>query len=748
MSVFGSGAFLAGFAQQTLKNREEAKKERALALEMGLKQFNATAAAYQKNRAVRQGKIDLANSLLSSTQYSPQQVYQAGEATGWKTADEALKFLKANAVEGTKPQGDRLVKDTKAMFGPEPQAPQPTDFVSTQPNRNPLLDVFAPRTLPSPQEVYNAAGMDSRATQGPRSSAVVPTQLEGQMGSQGPSQVNLGPSLSEARKPVSSADYSTISRQLRNQGLFPAFANPDGSMNVEMQDINKLNNNFRELETSIATNEMSKGATVDDAIQLAENKLYNISTNDSFQNITQFMLKNRKSIDAGSKVSYFEEDKDGSPIKDPQTGSYKVTPIAKDMTNVLLEYNNNPQVFESAVRAFSSISKEGTVDMAIDDANTAWLNEKAAKADSFGNNQQGFNEYMRQSLSELSPMRRKQMLLKLETLKGNIPAIDKPEGFLPSKGVPESLAKPTQQDTKETSGVQVPDLLAAQPEPQQKQDTTSIWDNLQEKARGAVSTEIARQTSKTFGANVPANPLVESVKSLVDKFSPNKIKQTIKNTLGDAYGMDLKLLNSFSPEGQLVTSKLLNAAAKRDKTLGSSMKAEIIAKLRGDPDKETLESYIKENEGSVHNKIYKDSRGKKTIGIGFNLEKSTAKEDLTKVVGPTAADDILRGRRKLHDQEAEALMRNDVQRAQEAASRVVPNYNELPDRAQKVLADMAYNLGEGGLKGFKKFLSAVENKDWDTAIGELMDSNYAFQVGPRAINNGILLAKEITTGES
>ena len=44
---------------------------------------------------------------------------------------------------------------------------------------------------------------------------------------------------------------------------------------------------------------------------------------------------------------------------------------------------------------------------------------------------------------------------------------------------------------------------------------------------------------------------------------------------------------------------------------------------------------------------------------------------------------------------------------------------------------------------FKKFLTALEEHDWETAAVEMMDSRWATQVGPRAIR----LKERVLKGE-
>jgi lysozyme len=46
---------------------------------------------------------------------------------------------------------------------------------------------------------------------------------------------------------------------------------------------------------------------------------------------------------------------------------------------------------------------------------------------------------------------------------------------------------------------------------------------------------------------------------------------------------------------------------------------------------------------------------------------------------------------------------------------------------------MIFNLGATRLLGFKKFLKAVEENDFDLASTEMLDSRWAKQVGQRSI---------------
>ena len=60
-------------------------------------------------------------------------------------------------------------------------------------------------------------------------------------------------------------------------------------------------------------------------------------------------------------------------------------------------------------------------------------------------------------------------------------------------------------------------------------------------------------------------------------------------------------------------------------------------------------------------------------------------------------------------------------------------WKELDDVRQRVLANMAFNLGLPRLSKFVNFLTAVQASDWEKAADEMMDSKWANQVGERAI---------------
>ncbi len=127
--------------------------------------------------------------------------------------------------------------------------------------------------------------------------------------------------------------------------------------------------------------------------------------------------------------------------------------------------------------------------------------------------------------------------------------------------------------------------------------------------------------------------------------------------------------------------------------------------------KERLKEMLIRHEG-LRLKPYRDSVGKLTIGVGRNL------------------DDV-----GISEEEALYLLENDIRRAEKIAVECASShgvlFESLPEDAQLVLIDMAFNLGYK-LKGFKKMFSALKRRDFDEAAWEMLDSRWARQVGKRA----------------
>jgi lysozyme len=121
-----------------------------------------------------------------------------------------------------------------------------------------------------------------------------------------------------------------------------------------------------------------------------------------------------------------------------------------------------------------------------------------------------------------------------------------------------------------------------------------------------------------------------------------------------------------------------------------------------------LEKELTRDEGKKA-KPYKCTAGKTTIGIGRNL------------------DDV-----GLSEEEIRFLFKNDIARVCADLDKRLPWWKSLSEARQRVLANMAFNLGIEGLLGFKNTLAKMQAGDYVGAAGGMRASLWARQVGARA----------------
>jgi len=136
-------------------------------------------------------------------------------------------------------------------------------------------------------------------------------------------------------------------------------------------------------------------------------------------------------------------------------------------------------------------------------------------------------------------------------------------------------------------------------------------------------------------------------------------------------------------------------------------------------DIDKLIAQLKVHEG-VRSKVYLDTEGIETIGVGRNLRD-----------------------RGLSDDEIELMLANDIRDFQEEVENAFPWWSDLDDVRQRVVVDMAFNMGLGSLSKFVNTLAHIESGRYEEAGVEMLDSKWARQVGDRAN----VLSDMMRTGE-
>ena len=114
------------------------------------------------------------------------------------------------------------------------------------------------------------------------------------------------------------------------------------------------------------------------------------------------------------------------------------------------------------------------------------------------------------------------------------------------------------------------------------------------------------------------------------------------------------------------------------------------------------------NEGK-RNQMYKDSLGIETIGIGHNLRDKPVSDRAVYVI--------------FEDDMAEIFPQLDKH---------VPWWRDLDDARQCAIADMAFQMGIGGLLGFRNTLALIRAGQYTDAAVAMRESKWHTQTPVRA----------------
>lgn len=105
--------------------------------------------------------------------------------------------------------------------------------------------------------------------------------------------------------------------------------------------------------------------------------------------------------------------------------------------------------------------------------------------------------------------------------------------------------------------------------------------------------------------------------------------------------------------------------------------------------------------------MYHDTVGVPTIGYGHNLQTP---------ISAAAAMQILE---------------DDIEIVFQELDERLYWWRDLPEPAQMVVGSMVFNMGWPRFSQFKKFIAALEDRDWVTASMEMEDSLWYNQIGNR-----------------
>jgi lysozyme len=124
-------------------------------------------------------------------------------------------------------------------------------------------------------------------------------------------------------------------------------------------------------------------------------------------------------------------------------------------------------------------------------------------------------------------------------------------------------------------------------------------------------------------------------------------------------------------------------------------------------DQAALRAQLVQDEG-VRFKPYLDSKGVWTVGVGHNLTSRPLSLAVVELI---------------FDEDLEIVL-------QELAT--LSWFTALSNIRQQVIANMAFNMGVRGVLGFHNMIAALQRHDFAATADEMLDSQWANEVGPRA----------------
>ena len=131
-----------------------------------------------------------------------------------------------------------------------------------------------------------------------------------------------------------------------------------------------------------------------------------------------------------------------------------------------------------------------------------------------------------------------------------------------------------------------------------------------------------------------------------------------------------------------------------------------------------LREELERDEGCVY-QIYNDHLGYPTFGIGHLVTGHDKEHGWS--VGTDVDEDRVR-----------EVFEQDVQTVLSDCEILYPDFYDLPEEVQLIVANMMFNMGRPRLSKFKGMKRGVDSRNWEQAADEMVDSQWYRQVERRA----------------
>ena len=134
--------------------------------------------------------------------------------------------------------------------------------------------------------------------------------------------------------------------------------------------------------------------------------------------------------------------------------------------------------------------------------------------------------------------------------------------------------------------------------------------------------------------------------------------------------------------------------------------------------KDQLREELAEDEGCKF-EIYLDHLGLPTYGIGHLVVEGDP--EYGQPVGTPVDEERVR-----------QVFNLDIASTLDECQVLYPDFDDLPEECQLIIANMMFNMGRPRLSAFKGMKAGVDARDWNRAADEMVDSRWHDQVPNRA----------------
>ena len=135
-------------------------------------------------------------------------------------------------------------------------------------------------------------------------------------------------------------------------------------------------------------------------------------------------------------------------------------------------------------------------------------------------------------------------------------------------------------------------------------------------------------------------------------------------------------------------------------------------------DLEKLRKELEADEGRI-DEIYTDHLGYPTFGIGHLVVERDP--EYGKEIGTYVPE-----------YRVIKAFKQDIKTVLSDCNRLYKDFEDLPEEAQRVIANMMFNMGYTRLSKFRGMKRGVDARDWNDAADEMVDSRWYNQVTNRA----------------